>query len=119
MSPEEEFPITAAQLSGNFCETLFYGMYLVTCCSCAHTLLVAGSGREIRWLRPHEIRWMMAGIALALFAINTFDVAIGLLHNFNAFIKATDATTEFHNIADWINIARVCSIISCFVVPGG
>jgi len=106
MDPEKQFPITAAQLSGNFCETLFYGMYLVTCCFCARTLLLTGEGREERWLRLNEIRWMMASIAVTLFVISTFDVAIGLLHNFHAFVDAPDATKEFFNIADWINIAR-------------
>lgn len=102
-----QFPITAAQLSGNFCETLFYGMYLVTCCICARTLLITGSGQEERWLRLHEIRWIMASVAIALFIVCTFDVAIGLLHNFHAFIRAKDPTVELNNIADWINIARV------------
>ncbi|XP_006463024.1 hypothetical protein AGABI2DRAFT_179566 [Agaricus bisporus var. bisporus H97] len=106
-SAEEKFPITAAQLAGNFCETLVYGMYLVTCCFCARTLLVTSSGpREGRLLRLREIRWMMAIIALALFCICTFDVAIGLLHNFNAFIRAPNAKEEFLNIKDWINLAR-------------
>ncbi|KAF5347962.1 hypothetical protein D9756_010218 [Leucocoprinus leucothites] len=100
------FPLTAAQLSGNFCETLFYGMYLVTCTFCARTLLITGSGREERWLRWHEIRWMMAIVAILLFAICTFDTAIGLLHNFHAFVESNDAETELLDIADWINIAR-------------
>ncbi|KAF9444736.1 hypothetical protein P691DRAFT_736036 [Macrolepiota fuliginosa MF-IS2] len=106
MAGEDPFPITAAQLSGNFCETLFYGMYLVTFCFCVHTLLITGSGREERWLRPYEIRWMMVGVAISLFAICTFDVAIGLLHNFHAFVKSSNPTNELLNIADWINIAR-------------
>jgi hypothetical protein len=105
----DPFPITAAQLSGNFCETLFFGMYLVTCTFCARTLLITGSGREERWLRPHEIRWLMAAVALILFVILTFDTAIGLLHNFHAFVKSDDPEEELLNIADWINIARVRS----------
>ncbi|KXN84933.1 hypothetical protein AN958_11916 [Leucoagaricus sp. SymC.cos] len=103
---EKHFPITAAQLSGNFCETLFFGMYLVTCCFCARTLLVTGDGRDERWHRLHEIRWMMVFVAVALFVICTFDVAIGLLHNFHAFVESKNAEQELFNIADWINIAR-------------
>lgn len=106
-SAEKKFPITAAQLSGNFSETLFYGMYLVTCCFCGHTLFFTGSGRDERLLRAHEIRWMMVFIALALFSICTFDVAIGLLHNFQAFIESSDPTKELENIRYWINITRV------------
>ncbi|KAF5347892.1 hypothetical protein D9756_010197 [Leucocoprinus leucothites] len=115
------FPLTAAQLSGNFCETLFYGMYLVTFTFCARTLLITGSGREERWLRLHEIRWTMMIVALTLFAICTFDTAIGLLHNFHAFVQSEDAEKELLNIADWINIARsvnqtVAMILGDFVL---
>jgi hypothetical protein len=101
------FPLTAAQLSGNFCETLFFGMYLVTCTFCARTLFIGGSGRDERWLSYREIRWMMVAIAFTLFGILTFDVAIGLLHNFHAFVESNDPPKAFADIADWINIARV------------
>jgi NADH:ubiquinone oxidoreductase subunit 5 (subunit L)/multisubunit Na+/H+ antiporter MnhA subunit len=104
---KEAFPITAAQLSGNICETLFFGMYLVTFCFCIRTLFLTGSGREERWVRLHEVRWLMTGVSLSLFVICTFDVALGLLHNFHAFIESKDAEKELDNIADWINIARV------------
>lgn len=106
-SAERRFPITAAQLVGNFCETLLYGMYLVTCGLCARAFLFTGSGKEERWLRPHEIRWMMVFIATTLLAICSFDVAIGLLHNFQAFIQSTDPSEEYYDIGDWINISRV------------
>jgi hypothetical protein len=110
-SPESKFPITAAQLVGNFCETLLYGIYLVTCCLCARTLFLTDNRKEERWLRPQEIRWMMVFIAAMLLAICTFDVAIGLLHNFQAFIQSSDALQEYYDIEDWINIARVsCSV---------
>jgi hypothetical protein len=103
----EQLPITAAQLAGNFCETLFYGIYLVTCIFCARFLLFTGSGHEERWLRADEIRWMMVVIASLLFAICTFDVAIGLLHNFRAFVQSDNPEKELLNLGDWINIARV------------
>ncbi|KAF5348258.1 hypothetical protein D9756_010541 [Leucocoprinus leucothites] len=104
--PNEPFPITTAQLLGNFCETLAYGVYLVTCTFCARTLFLVGKGQEERWASPHEIRWLMATIAMALFIICTFDVAIGLLHNMRAFIQSKDPERVFYNIADWINIVR-------------
>lgn len=103
----EQFPITAAQLAGNFCETLFYGMYLVTSGFCARSLLFTGCGHEERWLRPDEIRWMMVVIASLLFVICTFDVAIGLLHNFHAFVQSDNPEKELLNLGDWINITRV------------
>ncbi|XP_006463035.1 hypothetical protein AGABI2DRAFT_207725 [Agaricus bisporus var. bisporus H97] len=114
-SAERRFPITAAQLVGNFCETLLYGMYLVTCGLCARAFLFTGSGKEERWLRPHEIRWMMVFIATTLLAICSFDVAIGLLHNFQAFIQSTNPSEEYYDIGDWINISR---IYRCWIVHG-
>jgi hypothetical protein len=84
------FPLSSAQLVGKFCETLFFGMYLVTCVFCARTLLLRGSGPEERWIHLDEIRWIMVAAALSLFAFCTFDVAIGLLHNFHAFIESID-----------------------------
>lgn len=114
----DPFPITAAQLSGNFCETLFFGIYLVTCTFCIRTLLITGNGRE-RWRRPHEIRWMLTIIAFILFSICTFDTTLGLLHNFRAFIDSEDPEREFRNIADWINIARVSGSFVLRPSPGG
>jgi hypothetical protein len=105
----KHFPIIAAQLSGILCETLFYGMYLVTCGFCARTLLIVVNGEEERWVRWHEVRWTMASIAVVLFFISTWDVATGILHLFDAFIKAGNATVELTNIGGWINIARVGS----------
>jgi succinate dehydrogenase/fumarate reductase cytochrome b subunit len=99
--------ITAAQIFGNFFEAVFFGLYLVTCGFCARTLLITGHGQEERWFRASEIRWIMAIVAVALFLVLTFDVAIGLLHNFNAFVKSKNAEKELLNISDWINITRV------------
>ncbi|KAJ3564679.1 hypothetical protein NP233_g8137 [Leucocoprinus birnbaumii] len=107
---QRPFPITSAQLTGNFCETLFYGMYLVTCTFCARTLFLTGHGKEERFRRLGEIRWLMTSVAFSLLFLCTFDVAIGLLHNFHAFIYAKDAEIEFFNIADWINIARSANV---------
>jgi hypothetical protein len=50
----------------------------------------------------------MAIVAITLFAIQTFDVALGILHNFHAFVESSDPEKTFLNISDWINIARVC-----------
>ncbi|KAJ3561423.1 hypothetical protein NP233_g10200 [Leucocoprinus birnbaumii] len=100
------FPMTAAQLAGNFCQALLYGVFLVTCTFCARTLLIKGSGRDERWARPHELRWMMAIMAFVFFVISTFDVAIGLLHNYEAFVRSDDAEKVFTRVSDWIDIAR-------------
>ncbi|KAJ7205004.1 hypothetical protein GGX14DRAFT_569155 [Mycena pura] len=102
-----EFPLTEAQLTGNWFETLTYGMYFVTCGFCARTLLFIGP--EQRWRKPSEIRWFILSVAVVLFVVGTFDVVIGLLHNLQAFVffRGTGgAAQELTDISNWINIAR-------------
>ncbi|EKM77395.1 hypothetical protein AGABI1DRAFT_130477 [Agaricus bisporus var. burnettii JB137-S8] len=96
------FPIDAAQLAGILCETFFYGIYLVTCGFCAQTLLLMGSSNQ----SERRVRWMMASFAITFFLVSTWDVSIGILHLFRAFIAAEDPLVEFNKVADWINIAR-------------
>lgn len=55
----------------------------------------------------HEIRWFLAIISAMFFMICTWDMATGILHLFNAFIKSEDPTVEFKKAIGWINIARV------------
>jgi hypothetical protein len=57
---------------------------------------------------------MMVGIAALLFVICTFDVAIGLLHNFRAFVESDNPEKELLNLGDWINITRVRISASIF-----
>ncbi|KXN92972.1 hypothetical protein AN958_09154 [Leucoagaricus sp. SymC.cos] len=100
----DPFPITAAQLSGCFCGAVLYGMYLVSCMPCLRILLITGRGREERWRRLNEIRWLMVIAGLLLFVICTLDVALGLSCIFRAFVHSTNATKSL--IADWTNTAR-------------
>ncbi|KAF7335992.1 hypothetical protein MSAN_02312900 [Mycena sanguinolenta] len=104
------FPITEAQITGNYFETLTFGMYLVTCCFCAKSLFwIPQPGGEDRLRRSSEIRWLLA---------------------FVFYTGPGGATTELTNIHDWINIARSFAqtanmivgdfvlIYRCFVVYG-
>ncbi|KAJ7291677.1 hypothetical protein C8J57DRAFT_1273711 [Mycena rebaudengoi] len=104
------FPITEAQLTGNYFETLTYGMYLVTCCFCARSLFwIPQPEGEERLRRRSEIRWMLVSVFCFIFVVNTFDDIIGLVHNLAAFVKYTGPggpQEELTNIHDWINIAR-------------
>ncbi|KAJ7915795.1 hypothetical protein B0H13DRAFT_1999469 [Mycena leptocephala] len=118
------FPITEAQLTGIYFETLTYGMYLVTCCFCAQTLFwipQPGGGERLR--QRSEIQWLLVSIFCFIFVVSTFDDIIGLLHMILAFEELT-------NIHDWINIARSFNqilnmivgdfvlIYRCFIVYG-
>ena len=111
MSGPSFFPITTAQLVGNYCETLTLGIYLVTCCFCARTLLFTDGPEEQRLRRPGEIRWFMLSVAVALFVVSIFDDIIGLVHNMAAFVwydgSSGGASQELTNIHDWIYTARV------------
>ena len=111
--PRSPFPLTTAQLLGNFCETLFYGIYFVTCLSCVRVFLDAWTRQEGRWGRSLKIRWLMTTTALVLFAICTFDTAIGLLHNIQAFVHSSDPEKVFLNLSGWITIARVSGYVLC------
>ncbi|KAJ6576670.1 hypothetical protein DFH09DRAFT_1149970 [Mycena vulgaris] len=106
----DSFPITEAQLTGNYFETLTYGMYLVTCCFCVQSLFwIPQHGGEERLRRRSEIRWMLVSVFCFIFVVNTFDDIIGLVHNLAAFVKYTGpggSKEELTNIHDWINIAR-------------
>ncbi|KAF7763605.1 hypothetical protein Agabi119p4_8142 [Agaricus bisporus var. burnettii] len=122
------FSLDAAQLAGIICEAVFYGIYLVTCVFCAQTLLLVGSNQEVRWARLREIRWMMAIIAMIFFLISTWDLAIGILQLFQAFISSEEPVAEYNKVANWINIARIlnqgltillgdfCLIYRCWIV---
>ncbi|KAJ7221852.1 hypothetical protein B0H12DRAFT_301649 [Mycena haematopus] len=128
------FPITEAQLTGNYFETLTYGMYLVTCCFCARSLFwIPQPGGDDRLRRTSEIRWMLVSVFCFIFVVNTFDDIIGLVHNLAAFVLYTGPggpKEELTNIHDWINIARSFAqtanmivgdfvlIFRCYVVYG-
>ncbi|KAJ7205008.1 hypothetical protein GGX14DRAFT_543993 [Mycena pura] len=102
-----KFPLTEAQIIGNWFETLAYGIYFVTCGFCARALLVIGS--EGRWRKPNEVNWFMLSVAILLFVVGTFDVIIGLVHNLQAFVffkGAGGAAQELMNISNWIDVAR-------------
>ncbi|KAK7055477.1 hypothetical protein R3P38DRAFT_2847272 [Favolaschia claudopus] len=104
------FPITEAQFTDNYVETLAYGIYLVTFCFCARTLFwisTANGGERLR--RRGEIRWFIVSVFWFIFVVNTFMDVTGLVHNLKAFVfyrGAGCAQAELTDIHEWINIAR-------------
>ncbi|KAF9448633.1 hypothetical protein P691DRAFT_815341 [Macrolepiota fuliginosa MF-IS2] len=116
MDAQPSVPLTVAQLAGDFCEAAFYGIYLATCCVGLPALFLTGNGRGERWLRAQEIHWVMLIVAVALFVICTFDVIIGILHNFQAFLGSKDATGTLSNLEGWINIARSVNQVMAILV---
>ncbi|KAL9710431.1 hypothetical protein Ac2012v2_8384 [Leucoagaricus gongylophorus] len=112
----DPFPITTAQLLGNFCETLFFGIYLATCTSCVRIFFDAWTEKEERWGRSRKIRWMMTTTALTLFVICTFDTALGLLHNVRAFVDSSEPAQEFQKVSSWINLTRSVNQVVSMII---
>ncbi|KAJ6490927.1 hypothetical protein C8R45DRAFT_991162 [Mycena sanguinolenta] len=113
------FPITEAQLTGHYFETLGYGIYLATCCLCARTLFWIPQPGGERLRRRSEIRWLLVSVFVFLFVVSTFDDIIGLVHMILAFMKYKGpggATGELMNIHSWINIVRSFDQIGIMIV---
>lgn len=115
-SSDLAFSLVWAQLVANFCETLFYGIYLVTFCYCIPTLFMKGTKAEERWLQPYEIHWVMVGIACTLFVVCAFDVFIGFAHNMGVLSTANDPIKAFLTVPSWINTARTINQIVVLAV---
>ncbi|KXN91385.1 hypothetical protein AN958_00908 [Leucoagaricus sp. SymC.cos] len=98
--------LVGAQLAGIFCDAVFYGMFLVTSAGSIRVLLTSGRGKEERWRRPSEIRWMMAMVALLLFIVCTLDVAMGFSRNFRAFVNSDNPLATLMSPTDWTNIGQ-------------
>lgn len=106
MAASADFPITEAQLTGLFVEAVVFGIHIVTFGFCLHALLT-DNGRKKRW---RDVQWVMVVVAVALFVIATFDLALGFYHNIKAFVFYTGqggALAQFINISDWINVCKV------------
>ncbi|KXN89213.1 hypothetical protein AN958_05916 [Leucoagaricus sp. SymC.cos] len=102
--------LPTAHFAGLFCDAIFFGIYLVTCTGSIRVLLMTGRGREERWRRPGEIRWMMAIFGLFLFINCTLDIAMGFLRNFRAFVHSPNPLAILTSPKYWTNIIRPVNI---------
>jgi hypothetical protein len=101
------FPITEAELTGSFTESVLWGFHIVTLGFCMQTLLRSKN----QWKSSRDINWPMVAVSLALFINASFDVLLGFYHTLLAFVffqGEGGATGEYTDISEWINIARVC-----------
>ena len=109
---EQVFPITEAQLTGLFVESITFGIHIVTLGYCLHALFRKGG----RWKRWSDVHWGMVAVSLTLFIVATFDVTLGFYHNVKAFVFYTSpggALDEFTNISEWVNVCRVGNLSCC------
>ncbi|KAJ7719956.1 hypothetical protein B0H16DRAFT_1218975, partial [Mycena metata] len=107
----EDFPITEAQIVGLFLESVFWGIYLVTFFLCLRSLLFKANF-ELKWFS--DLNWPMLLVTLIMCVFSTLDVAIGLMHNIQAFILYKGpggASQELSRISDWVNIIKTVDVL--------
>ncbi|KAF7332999.1 hypothetical protein MVEN_02406200 [Mycena venus] len=103
------YPLTDAQSYGLFLESLFYGIYLVTCGFCLQTLFTT----QNRLRRLRELNWPMVVVVFLLFGIATVDVVLQFYRNLHTFEIANgpaDATEDFTDISDPINVVKSATV---------
>ncbi|KAJ7903797.1 hypothetical protein B0H14DRAFT_3421976 [Mycena olivaceomarginata] len=108
----EDFPITEAQIVALFMESVFWGIYLVTFFLSLRSLLFTNNFERRRF---STINWPMVVVVFAMCSFATLDVAVGLLHNIQAFVLykgAGGAAEEFSNISDWVNITKTVDVLA-------
>ncbi|KAF8174896.1 hypothetical protein BJ912DRAFT_989506 [Pholiota molesta] len=104
------FPITEAELTGSFTESVLWGFHIVTLGFCMQTLLRSKN----QWKSSRDINWPMVAVSLALFINASFDVLLGFYHTLLAFVffqGEGGATGEYTDISEWINIARSVTVL--------
>jgi hypothetical protein len=98
------FPLAEAQLVALFMECIVYGIYLVTLCTTARVLLWDSVGRREKLNLP------MVTVMCLMATFATVDVAMGLKHNLDAFMKFKGhggANEEFAEMSYWVNVMKV------------
>jgi hypothetical protein len=101
-------PLTDAQSYGLFLESIFYGIYLVTCGACIKTLLLSRLGDRLKPVR--ELNWAMLIVVFILFGVATVDAILQFYRNLHTFQIANgpgDAAGDFSDISDPINVVKV------------
>jgi hypothetical protein len=103
-------PLTDAHSYGLFLESIFYGIYLVTCGACLKTLLFSGDR-----LKPvRELKWAMLVVVFILFAVATVDAVLQFYQNLHTFQIASGpgaAADDFSDISDPINVVKVSVLL--------
>ncbi|RPD79531.1 hypothetical protein L226DRAFT_567624 [Lentinus tigrinus ALCF2SS1-7] len=113
------FPINTAQLVGVYMQGIFYGIDLITV---AYGLRVLLWTRDWHFKGRTRISWIMVGTTIAMFTIATLEMALGLLHNLQAFIYYTGpggAIAEFDDISSWVNVVHTANYIAQTFIGDG
>lgn len=111
MADSSTFPVTEAQLTSLFLQSICYGVLVITFGFCLHSLL----NRDGRLRKSSEIHWLMLGVTIFAFILSSFDLALNFYNNLKAFVFYTGKggpIEVFSKISDWVNVSKVCR--QCF-----
>ncbi|RPD56565.1 hypothetical protein L226DRAFT_251866 [Lentinus tigrinus ALCF2SS1-7] len=113
------FPMPTAQLVALYMQCIFYGIDLITV---AYGLRVLLWTRDGHFKGRTRITWIMVGTTIAMFTIATLEVALGLVHNLQAFIYYAGPggpTVVFEDLSSWLNIVHTSDyVIQTFIGDG-
>ncbi|KAF4623802.1 hypothetical protein D9613_001288 [Agrocybe pediades] len=102
-----DFPITEAQITGLFVESVLFGIHLLTFAYCVRAL----TSTPTRWRAPSEINWAMLVVSVVLLANAGFDVVLGYYHNLKAFVFFKGEPGDFDGISNWINVSKSLTVV--------
>ncbi|KAJ7625663.1 hypothetical protein FB45DRAFT_1060327 [Roridomyces roridus] len=103
------FALIDAETYGLFLESVFYGIYLVTCGFCIPALFV----HEDRLKRLRDLNWPMVLVGFFMFSIATVDVVLQFyrnLHTFRISNTQLEALEDFTAIGNPINFVKSATV---------
>ncbi|PCH39049.1 hypothetical protein WOLCODRAFT_146841 [Wolfiporia cocos MD-104 SS10] len=98
---DSAFPLTEAQITSLFVQSVAYGIHVVTFSVCIWTLLQSSK------TSPRRSTWPWFTVAVVLFIIGTIDVVFNFYHNMIAFIYYTGpggAAYSLSRISNWLAV---------------
>lgn len=106
MTDAKSFPVTEAQLTALFLQSIFYGILLVTFGFSTRALFTYRG----RLKRSKEINWLVVVVTFISLCIASLDLSLVYYGNMRAFVfyqGKGGPTAEFTRISSWINITKV------------
>ena len=99
-----EIPFPEVQIIGLFLQSIFYGIYLVSCPFCWLALLRTAS----RWRQYNEVNWILIVVSCMFFVIATLDLFLHLYQNILEFIPYAGEGIPISG-TNWTALVRVSS----------
>jgi hypothetical protein len=116
MPDDKAFSLPKAQMVSLFVQSIAFGMYLISCVSCAEVLLRIGETPHRRWRRRGELRWVTISAGIALLVTASLNMSLGFYRNLLAFTGPGGPEKALADTNSWINVVKVrctnCLLIS-------